>query len=52
MFPTLVAAALAASAPAQGVTLTGVVQNTTGHPLPKATVFIRTAAPRTGIGVL
>jgi hypothetical protein len=32
--------------------LTGVVQDEKGSPLPKATVFIRTAAPRKGVGVL
>jgi hypothetical protein len=33
-------------------TLSGVVQDALGRPLPKATVFIRTAGPRKGIGVL
>jgi hypothetical protein len=32
--------------------LLGVVEDATGRPLPKATVFIRTAAPRKGVGVL
>jgi hypothetical protein len=33
-------------------TLSGVVRDDAGRPLPKATVFIRTAAPRQGVGVL
>jgi hypothetical protein len=36
----------------KGPTLSGVVEDATGRPLPKATVFIRTAAPRKGVGVL
>jgi hypothetical protein len=32
--------------------LTGIVQDDQGRPLAKATVFIRTAAPRKGVGVL
>jgi hypothetical protein len=35
-----------------GLTLSGVVQDGAGAPLPKATVFIRTAGPRQGVGVL
>jgi hypothetical protein len=34
------------------VTLTGVVADKAGRPVPKATVFVRTAAPRKGVGVL
>jgi hypothetical protein len=34
------------------LTLTGVVRDAAGRPLPKATVFIRTAGPRKGVGVL
>jgi len=33
-------------------TLTGVVQSDAGQPLTGATVFISTAAPRKGVGVL
>ncbi len=32
--------------------LKGVVQDTAGRPLARATVFIRTAGPRKGIGIL
>jgi hypothetical protein len=51
----LLAACLAADpapSPAQRLNLTGVVQDETGRPLAKATVFVRTAAPRQGVGVL
>jgi hypothetical protein len=41
-----------AGAPGKGPTLSGVVEDASGRPLPKATVFIRTAAPRKGVGVL
>jgi hypothetical protein len=47
----LLAACLAAN-PAERPTLTGVVQDDNGRPLAKATVFVRTAAPRKGVGVL
>jgi hypothetical protein len=46
----LVAASLTASP--QLLNLTGTVQDTAGQPLANATVFIRTAAPRKGVGVL
>jgi hypothetical protein len=53
MFGLLAAFALAADpAGADRQTLTGVVQDEQGRPLAKATVFIRTAAPRQGVGVL
>lgn len=51
----LLLAALALAAEPAGttrLTLTGVVQDDHGRPLAKATVFIRTAAPRQGVGVL
>jgi hypothetical protein len=51
MLAFLVAAVFAGD-PAPGLTLSGVVQDAAGRPLPKATVFIRTAAPRKGVGVL
>jgi hypothetical protein len=50
MLAVLVSAALSAT-PA-GVTLTGVVSDKAGRPLPGATVFVRMAAPRKGVGVL
>jgi hypothetical protein len=49
MLVLLAAACLAADA---RPTLTGTVQDEQGRPLAKATVFIRTAAPRKGVGVL
>jgi hypothetical protein len=55
MYALLVTACLAAdpNPPApERPTLTGVVQDDRGRPLVKATVFIRTAAPRQGVGVL
>ena len=48
----LVAAALSADPAPKGLTLTGVVQDKAGRPVPRATVFVRTAAPRKGVGVL
>lgn len=51
MFAVLVAAALSAPPPA-GLTLTGVVADKNGQPVKGATVFVRTAAPRKGVGVL
>ena len=45
-------AALITQLPAKGATVTGVVKDDSGRPLAKATVFIRTAAPRKGVGVL
>ena len=52
MLALLVAAAISANPPAQGLTLTGVVQDQAGRPVPRATVFVRTAGPREGVGVL
>nr|AHZ45658.1 dioxygenase [uncultured bacterium] len=49
MFGLLLASTLAFP---QTLTLTGVVQDAAGKPLAGATVFIRTAAPRKGVGVL
>jgi hypothetical protein len=48
MLALVVAAALAP----KGLTLTGIVTDKEGRPLPGATVFVRTAAPRKGVGVL
>jgi hypothetical protein len=36
----------------KGATLNGTVKDASGQTLPKATVFIRTAGPRKGVGVL
>jgi protocatechuate 3,4-dioxygenase beta subunit len=54
MLALILAAALpAAPVPThQGMTLTGTVKDKAGRPVPKATVFVRTAAPRKGVGVL
>jgi hypothetical protein len=53
MLALVAAACLAADpAPAARPTLTGVVKDASGQPLASATVFIRTAAPRHGVGVL
>jgi hypothetical protein len=55
MFPLLVAGMglfAGAAPPPQGLTLPGVVQDSAGRPLPRATVFVRTAGPREGVGVL
>jgi hypothetical protein len=38
--------------PPQRAALTGVVQTNTGQPLRGASVFIRTAKPRQGVGYL
>ena len=51
MFALLAAVALAAD-PAARPAITGVVRDDKGHPLAGATVFVRTAAPRKGVGVL
>jgi hypothetical protein len=48
----LLAAACLAPDPAPRPSLTGTVRDDRGRPLAKATVFIRTAAPRKGVGVL
>lgn len=47
----LFAVAYLAAEPAKP-TLTGVVRDDAGRPLARATVFIRTAGPRQGVGVL
>jgi hypothetical protein len=52
MFALLVATALSAELAPKGLTLTGVVKDKAGRPVAKATVFVRTAAPRKGVGVL
>jgi hypothetical protein len=52
MLVVLVSAALSAGATPTGVTLTGVVSDKAGRPLPGATVFVRMATPRKGVGVL
>jgi hypothetical protein len=52
MIPFLIAIALAGDPAAKGPTLSGVVEDAAGRPLPRATVFIRTAGPRQGVGVL
>lgn len=44
--------ALAAETDPTGLTLAGVVQDDQGHPLVGATVFISTAGPRQGVGIL
>jgi hypothetical protein len=46
------AASLAAGPTSRGPTLTGIVQGEAGRPVAGATVFIRTAGPRQGVGVL
>jgi hypothetical protein len=52
MLAFVLAAALTAEPAPRGLTLTGVVTDKAGRPLPGATVFVRTAAPRKGVGVL
>ena len=52
MLPILIAMMLAGEPASEGATLSGVVEDAAGKPLPKASVFIRTAAPRQGVGVL
>jgi hypothetical protein len=53
MLALLAAACLAAEpSAAPRPNLTGIVRDEQGRPLAKATVFIRTAAPRKGVGVL
>ncbi len=51
MLHLLVAFAVTQSSTA-GPTLSGVVRDDAGGPISVATVFIRTAAPRKGVGVL
>jgi len=53
MLALLLVALAADPAPAaERATLTGVVKDDQGRPRVGATVFIRTAAPRVGVGVL
>jgi hypothetical protein len=52
MLQALAIAALIIQSPAKGATLSGVVKDSSERPLAKATVFIRTTAPRQGVGVL
>jgi hypothetical protein len=53
MLALLAVACLAADpTPAARPTLTGVVHDGSGKPLANATVFIRMAAPRKGVGIL
>ena len=53
MYALLAALAVAANpAESASLRLTGTVQDEKGQPVAKATVFIRTAAPRKGVGVL
>jgi hypothetical protein len=52
MLALLLAVAISADRPSKGPTLAGVVQDRSGRPVPRATVFVRTAAPRKGVGVL
>jgi hypothetical protein len=51
-FAVFVVLAAAASAEDQKPRLAGTVQDSDGRPLKGATVFISTAAPRVGLGVL
>jgi hypothetical protein len=52
-FLAAVSVCLAADpAPAARPTLNGFVKDGSGEPLANATVFVRTAAPRHGVGVL
>ena len=52
MLPLIAALCLASDPVPARPTLTGAVTDATGRPLAKATVLIRTAAPRKGVGVL
>jgi hypothetical protein len=52
MFSLLVCASLAVQTASAKNTLTGMVRNEAGRPLRHANVFISTAAPRQGTGVL
>jgi hypothetical protein len=52
MLTLLAACVIADPAAPNGATLTGVVRDSQGRPVARATVFIRTAAPRKGAGVL
>jgi hypothetical protein len=52
MFALLAVACLSADPLPARPTLTGIVRDDSGRPLAKATVFVRTAAPRHGVGIL
>jgi hypothetical protein len=52
MLLTCLAAALVVAEVPERSSLVGVVQDAAGRPLDRATVFIRTAGPRKGVGVL
>lgn len=52
MLAMVITSVLYAAPSPKGLTLTGTVTDKAGRPLPSATIFVRTAAPRKGIGVL
>jgi protocatechuate 3,4-dioxygenase beta subunit len=52
MLVTLATLILATTQAASPETLTGTVQDERGQPIANANVFISTAAPRQGVGVL
>jgi hypothetical protein len=52
MLALVLAAAISAEPSPKALTLTGAVKDRAGRPVPGATVFVRTAAPRQGVGVL
>jgi protocatechuate 3,4-dioxygenase beta subunit len=52
MLALLLAAALGAEPAPKGLTLNGTVSDGKGSPLANATVYVRTAGPRVGVGVL
>jgi hypothetical protein len=52
MLTVLISTLLVADPGPSGLNLSGVVVDSKGLPLPQATVFIRTAGPRQGVGVL
>ena len=49
---TLLTAACLAADPAPRASISGTVRDARGRPVARATVFVRTAAPRQGVGVL
>jgi hypothetical protein len=48
----IIICALAIGSSRDSLTLIGVVQNEAGRPIAEASVFIRSAGPRKGVGVL
>jgi hypothetical protein len=52
MLALLLAAALGADPAPKGLTLIGTARDEKGVALPNATVYVRTAGPRVGVGVL